>query len=248
MTQPAKSQEPSMEEILASIRRIISDDESAKAPPPRAADPVAQQTVSPTGELPRVPAAENRPAIAPSRSAGPGPNSRFNEADSAYGTGVVAANSPPSPNPVSSPSLGGPNPRSSLYDLAETMTGAGQQAADVSRAASRDAFSHGERSEPAPITRPQTQGIFDPKLESRTEPKPEQRFDQRLVSPATGAAVDQSFNSLAQTVLVQNARTIEDLVKEMLRPMLKSWLDENLPGLVERLVRAEIERVSRGRS
>ena len=51
---------------------------------------------------------------------------------------------------------------------------------------------------------------------------------------------------LAQTVLVQNARTLEDLVREMLRPMLRSWLDENLPGLVERLVRAEIERVARG--
>ena len=37
------------------------------------------------------------------------------------------------------------------------------------------------------------------------------------------------------------------MVRDMLRPMLKSWLDDNLPGLVERLVRAEIERVSRGR-
>ena len=48
-------------------------------------------------------------------------------------------------------------------------------------------------------------------------------------------------------VLSNNARTLEDLVKEMLRPMLKSWLDDNLPGLVERIVKAEIERVSRGR-
>jgi len=48
-------------------------------------------------------------------------------------------------------------------------------------------------------------------------------------------------------VLVQNARTLEDLVKEMLQPLLKTWLDDNLPGMVERLVRAEIERVSRGR-
>jgi uncharacterized protein len=48
-------------------------------------------------------------------------------------------------------------------------------------------------------------------------------------------------------VLSQNARTLEDLVREMLRPMLKSWLDDNLPGMVERMVRAEIERVSRGR-
>jgi cell pole-organizing protein PopZ len=68
-----------------------------------------------------------------------------------------------------------------------------------------------------------------------------------LLSGSTSAAVDSAFNTLAQTVLVQNARTLEDLVREMLRPMLKSWLDDNLPGMVERIVRAEIERVSRGR-
>ena len=69
-----------------------------------------------------------------------------------------------------------------------------------------------------------------------------------LISSATSAAIDSAFNALAETVLVQNARTLEDLVREMLRPMLKVWLDDNLPGLVERLVRAEIERVSRGRA
>ncbi len=56
-----------------------------------------------------------------------------------------------------------------------------------------------------------------------------------------------AFNTLANTVLSNNARTLEDLVKEMLRPLLKSWLDDNLPGVVERIVKAEIERVSRGR-
>lgn len=75
-----------------------------------------------------------------------------------------------------------------------------------------------------------------------------EQFERALVSTATTAAVDSAFNTLAQTVLVQNARTLEDLVREMLRPMLKTWLDDNLPGMVERLVRAEIERVSRGRS
>lgn len=68
-----------------------------------------------------------------------------------------------------------------------------------------------------------------------------------LISAATTAAVDSAFNTLAQTVLVQNGPTLEDLVRQMLRPMLKTWLDNNLPSLVERLVRAEIERVSRGR-
>jgi cell pole-organizing protein PopZ len=72
-------------------------------------------------------------------------------------------------------------------------------------------------------------------------------MDHGLMSSATAAAVDSAFNTLANTVLGQNARTLEDLVKEMLRPMLKSWLDDNLPGLVERIVRAEIERVSRGK-
>ena len=52
---------------------------------------------------------------------------------------------------------------------------------------------------------------------------------------------------VGKALTTQNARTLEDLVKEMLRPMLKSWLDDNLPAVVERLVRAEIERVSRGR-
>ena len=71
--------------------------------------------------------------------------------------------------------------------------------------------------------------------------------DNTLLSEDTSAAVDSAFKALAQTVLVHNARTLEDLVREMLRPMLKSWLDDNLPGMVERIVKAEIERVSRGR-
>ena len=72
--------------------------------------------------------------------------------------------------------------------------------------------------------------------------------EQPIISSATAAAVDSAFHALAHTVLVQNAKTLEDLVKEMLRPMLQHWLDNNLPTLVERLVRQEIERVARGRS
>ena len=73
------------------------------------------------------------------------------------------------------------------------------------------------------------------------------RRPQPILSRSTVSAVESAFNTLAHTVLSNNARTLEDLVKEMLRPMLKSWLDDNLPGLVERIVKAEIERVSRGR-
>jgi cell pole-organizing protein PopZ len=79
-----------------------------------------------------------------------------------------------------------------------------------------------------------------PPLESSSPTQP-------ILSRSTVSAVESAFNTLAHTVLSNNARTLEDLVKEMLRPMLKSWLDDNLPGLVERIVKAEIERVSRGR-
>ncbi len=103
---------------------------------------------------------------------------------------------------------------------------------------------------PAPAFRT-IDGSFDVSYEEHAEKlAPTRHFSEppaQLLSGATSAAVDSAFNTLAQTVLVQNARTLEDLVREMLRPMLKSWLDDNLPGLVERLVRAEIERVSRGR-
>ena len=87
---------------------------------------------------------------------------------------------------------------------------------------------------------------FDEEVEAPAAPIRKERG--QLISNETSAAVDSAFNALAQTVLVQNARTLEDLVHEMLRPMLKSWLDDNLPGMVERLVRTEIERVSRGRT
>jgi cell pole-organizing protein PopZ len=80
-----------------------------------------------------------------------------------------------------------------------------------------------------------------PPFESPAAPPPQ------MLSRSTVSAVESAFNTLANTVLSNNARTLEDLVKEMLRPMLKSWLDDNLPGLVERIVKAEIERVSRGR-
>jgi uncharacterized protein len=69
----------------------------------------------------------------------------------------------------------------------------------------------------------------------------------QLISREVNNAVHAAFNALAQTVLVNNSRTLEDLVREMLQPILKVWLNDNLPDLVERLVRGEIERISPAR-
>jgi cell pole-organizing protein PopZ len=58
--------------------------------------------------------------------------------------------------------------------------------------------------------------------------------------------VTSAFEALSASLAARGAEIAEGMAREMLRPMLKAWLDENLPGIVERLVRAEIERVARG--
>jgi uncharacterized protein len=67
-----------------------------------------------------------------------------------------------------------------------------------------------------------------------------------LLSREATAAVGSAFNTLTETVK-KHEPTLEDVVRETLRPMLKSWLDENLPRVVERMVQEEVERITRGR-
>ncbi|OCC05640.1 hypothetical protein BA190_07705 [Labrys sp. WJW] len=85
-----------------------------------------------------------------------------------------------------------------------------------------------------------------PREEPASPPSPE-RGAGGLLSAEPQSEAASAFASLNHTVFSKNARTIEDVVQEMLRPMLQTWLDANLPSLVERLVRQEIERIS-GRS
>ncbi len=225
MTQPAKSQEPSMEEILASIRRIIADDDAAKTPPPALEPPKLAPRPVPPPARPFVPPPPEPPA--PEIHAEPAAPVSFDDADVEEDASDMEDNA------------------SDILDLTESMAA--------------PSFS-----EPAPMPAPTPQFrkieafsdvSFDeaeqkPAMQRAEEPIPHltrEAVEHGHLSTATSAAVDSAFNTLAQTVLVKNARTLEDLVREMLRPLLKSWLDDNLPGMVERLVRAEIERVARGR-
>jgi len=214
-----------MEEILASIRRIIADDDAVKTV--QAAPEPAKPVPPPAPVAPPLEA-----AAPPVRMQVPEPVAPVEEVE---------------------------DQAADILDLTESMT---------SRALSEPPAAP----EP-PSGAPQFRKIdgfsdvgFDDAEQRPVAPKPVARESaaresmpresmapavarepiERLLSSTTSAAVDSAFNSLAQTVLVQNARTLEDLVREMLRPMLKSWLDDNLPGMVERLVRAEIERVARG--
>lgn len=67
-----------------------------------------------------------------------------------------------------------------------------------------------------------------------------------LVSPTTGQLVGASFNELAEAIRQGELRSLEAMAQEMLQPMLRDWLDDNLPKMVERLIREEIERLARG--
>jgi uncharacterized protein len=82
----------------------------------------------------------------------------------------------------------------------------------------------------------------EPRSSRGAKPTPE----AGLLSREATAAVGSAFNTLTETVK-KHEPSLEDVVRDTLRPMLKSWLDEHLPGVVERMVEAEIERVTRGR-
>jgi len=198
-----------MEEILASIRKIISDDDAKPAAKPAAPPP---------------PAAKVEP---------PPPSEPQGQDDI---DALFASFDDPTPEPAP-PRKAEPE----VLQLTEEMA-APFDANDL------DFVDPTPEPPPPPPPPPRPAPVFE-RAVAPPPPLPPQhsvRLEDRLISSATDAAITAAFGSLTNTILSQNARTLEDLVQDMLRPMLKSWLDDNLPSLVERLVRGEIERVSRG--
>ncbi len=183
-----RAHEPSMEEILASIRSIIADDReppAASAPAPKAGSAAGPQIVYTNNAVPPARPVASTPEAAP-----------------------------PSP----APAVAAPSPKV-VWEKPEPAA------------------------EPAPAAQPAAAAAPDaPAPGSNAAPAEEEPF----ASPETEAVVAASFQALSASVAMQSTAMIENLTREMLRPMLKSWLDDNLPAIVERLVRAEIQRVARG--
>jgi len=243
-----------MEEILASIRRIIADDEAKPAEKPGGtASPAAAES---NGTAPAAKSSAMRqvpPAMAPARAKAaaqpPMPTAPPKETNSqddidAMLAGLDAATSDAEVRP--------PLPDGDVLELTDEMVLPDQPPVPFRRVEPVDDLEFNETTgvQPQP---PPRQPAYEPppfyESAPATPPPPPQPQPQpqQMLSRSTVSAVESAFNTLANTVLSNNARTLEDLVREMLRPMLKSWLDDNLPGLVERIVKAEIERVSRGR-
>ena len=236
MTQPAKVQEPSMEEILASIRRIIADDEAKpagdKAPGPAAAAKPAMRDIPPSMPAAKPPSGPAPPA--PPAAAVPNSQDDIDAMLASLDETTAEAEIRPA------------QPDGEVFELTDEMAlpdpppqPAAPQATSFHKVDPQDDLEFTEAA--AARATPRSPAYEPPALETQAPPP------QPMLSRSTVNAVESAFNTLANTVLSNNARTLEDLVKEMLRPMLKSWLDDNLPGLVERIVKAEIERVSRGR-
>jgi hypothetical protein len=244
-----------MEEILASIRRIIADDvaekptgsaASAAAAPAKpekvgaaapAAKPPVMNDIPPSAIAAAQPAAAKAPPppIAPAAPPPVASAAASNSQDDidAMLAGLDEATSEAEIRP--------PQPDGEVFELTDEMALPDPPPSAFHKIDPEDDLEFTETAAARAVHR---QPAFEPPpFESAAAPPP----PPQILSRSTVSAVESAFNTLANTVLSNNARTLEDLVKEMLRPMLKSWLDDNLPGLVERIVKAEIERVSRGR-
>lgn len=200
-------QEPTMEEILASIRRIINEDED-EAKPAEAEAEAAPEPVD-----------EPEPEPEPEFEAAPEFEAEAEDEDVLELTERVEDD------------MSGTDPVSITDDLMI-----------VDR----------EDSEPEAEPEPEFEAEPEPEPEPAPEPSPApaaRSDDEDLLGETQASAASSAFAALSENLRVSSDQglTLEGIVREMLRPMLKQWLDENLPSIVEEKVQAEIERVARRR-
>jgi uncharacterized protein len=125
-------------------------------------------------------------------------------------------------------------------------------AAPKPRRAEPRAPSHDELGTPVPEVAGEEEDVLE--LTTAVEPEPARpvatpapEAPPPLVSPVAENASRNALSALSSLVVkpdVAGSDTLEGLVREMLRPMLKEWLDANLPEVVERLVAKEVARIS----
>jgi len=202
MRRAQRAHEPSMEDILASIRSMMVEEREAdKTTPIRPVSP---------------------------RSASPAPQIVYLKDDAAP---QRAEQEPVPPDVKASPAL---KPPPAFNPLEEMKLSQEQKLVAEAK--------------PSPETSPSLQASRPKPEQVDPEPSdlPSPLDEGPLLSTETGQAVTSAFEALSANLAARGLEIAQGMAREMLRPMLKAWLDENLPGIVERLVRAEIERVARG--
>lgn len=238
MSKSGANAEPSMEEILASIRQIISDDE-----PQEGASETAQ-------------AAEPAAKAEPQLESAEGEDISETDLDALFADPEPVA-AEPEPDPIAD-MVEEPAELDGDIDAGFDAPGSDIDVVDFGEEDDvLDLSSLPDAAVEEPFDPPSDLDFDEVPVEPEPEPvmeavEPEPAAFEKpepasaaLLSRETDSAVSAAFADLASTMLSGNARTLEDLVQDMLRPMLKSWLDENLPTMVEKMVREEIERVAR---
>jgi len=211
MAKPNQAEDQTMQEILASIRRMMASDVPAPARSLQPQAVAASDNVSPLF-------AAGRPASEP--TVADDENDDLAPGDPASATIVELAIAQAMSDVDLEPRGSGASRPAALLTEDQVATLAPPVAPPAARGAAHAA---------AP------------------KPEPRETLAPGLLSPASGAAVADAFDQLPRGILAGSYRTVDGLVEDLLRPMLRDWLDDNLPPMVERLVREEIERVSRGR-
>lgn len=218
-----RAHEPSMEEILASIRRIIADDDAlplVRRPALVTREPAATLVSTEPerrSDLPRQPAASS-PAL------------------QVHLVAVPESSLPRAPGEADA----------AIAEQPQLSAGAARP--ESHQAGDEGYGAQGRMAEEYELRGPVRDEAFREEEHGASVTAREHRDNERtrLVSPATDASVASSFQSLATSMFLRDSDLIARTAREMLQPMLKAWLDDNLPVMVERLVRAEIERVARG--
>jgi cell pole-organizing protein PopZ len=254
--------EPSMEEILASIRRIIEDSDAARkqtedaSPAPAAAQPVRPE---PAAERPKASVidvdafrAELRGKLEPEAKPVPAPAPVAQEAPKPKTLAEVQAEimrstrrqDPPAATaavekPAAAPAADVP------VAVAPEREPARAPIAERSNAEAPRREVAFERPSPVPVSQPD---IDD--YPARPQPVARQKEAESpkpaIISAHAGRQVAAAFGELSEAFAESRKKSFDEMAEQMLRPMLQDWLDNNLPTLVERLVREEIERVARG--
>ena len=232
--------EPRMEELLASIRKAIHDD-IGEVP--------ASMSSQASGSLARGAMRELHVRVGEEAGAAAAEIQQLREKISRSRALDAPARDTPDRSASLSAALQAEAPRRSWRDiepqpaLRPTIVDA-----EYSPQPARRGFQprHEPKSEPAPY--PEAQWQEEPP--ASLPPPREQRSSQPepgMMSGDASQAVHSAFNRLAENVLNRAGgdRSLEELTREMLRGMLKQWLDDNLPQMVEHMVREEIERVAR---
>ena len=263
MTHPAKAQEPSMDEIIASIRRMISPDNRVKDDAPATSElppsPPAPPSATPTNPV-SAPLTASAPPVRTSAPNAPVFSTRAGSdgADVRFGkrTFVGQSFAPPPQLNASSPAASPMSGQANMDTTTAARPAFPKTEPQITNAAAAPRTEVDSRAKPDLPTTPVASGRSDadyPRLRNNAAESPAAREASQppdgaeSLSPETAAAVGAALDALARSVAAQSPRSLEDVVRDTLRPMLKAWLDDNLPQLVERLVREEIERIARER-